>query len=287
MTAKRNRPTPTNSGTAEELNNSEAQPIAQVSGTVPTGPERFRGFKITQNLHHPVTGEVLMTPVQLQIGLDHRSITKWAWIEHDMDVHNDGSSVAPHVHVAVQCENARSREQIASWFDVPVDLVKPLVGRGAFISYVRYLTHEDPNQHALGKHRYPDMRVVADFDWRSEVDAHFAKSLKLSTRLDDVKLGVLNGDLALWEVREADPLLYANHIITLKRLAEDCRMAHIEAGRTTPDHLDMKLRVSTGITLTAALTWIADQCGFDGNKYDRLLQASSVVLGKEGVGVAA
>jgi hypothetical protein len=246
-----------------------------------SAPRRYRSFKITQYLHHPETGEALMTPRQLQRGLAHRSITKWAWTEHDKDRRSDGSRVPPHIHIALQCRDARTREQIAEWFGVPLELVQVLGGRGGFASYLRYLTHEDPTQQALGKHRYPDTNVVANFDWRGEIEAHFARPLKLPTRLDEVKVGVLSGNLSIWEVRETDPLMYAKHFSTLKRLAEECRMANVEAGTLTPNHQDMKLRVRTGVTLTETLSWIADRLGFEGDNYDRMLRASNVVTGKD------
>lgn len=244
-------------------------------------PPRYRSFKITQYRRHPETGEALMTPTQLQRGLAHRSITKWAWAEHDQDRRHDGSLVPPHIHIALQCKDARTREQIAEWFGVPLELVQVLGGRGGFASYLRYLTHEDPTQQALGKHRYPETAVVANFDWRGEVETHFARPLKLPTRLDEIKLGVLSGNLSLWEVRETDPLVYAKHFSTLKRLAEECRTAHVEAGTVTPHHQDMKLRVRTGVTLTESLNWIADRLGFEGDNYDRMLRASNVVTGND------
>lgn len=123
--------------------------------------------------------------------------------------------------------------------------------------------------------------MVANFDWRGEVEAHFARPLKLPTRLDEIKVGVLSGDLSLWEARETDPLVYAKHFSTLKRLAEECRMAHVEEGKLTPGHQDMKLRVRTGVTLTESLSWIADRLGFEGDNYDRMLRASNVVMGKD------
>jgi hypothetical protein len=194
---------------------------------------------------------------------------------------SDGTLIPPHDHIAMQCKDARSREQVATWLEVPVNLVQILGGRGGFASYLRYLTHEDPTQQALGKHRYPDTKVVANFDWRGEIEAHFARPLKLPTRLDEIKLGVLSGNLSIWEVRETDPLVYAKHFSTLKRLAEECRMAHVEAGKLTPDHQDMRLRVRTGVTLTESLSWIADRLGFEGDDYDRMLRASNVVMGKD------
>lgn len=106
---------------------------------------------------------------------------------------------------------------------------------------------------ASGKQRYPETAVVANFDWHNEVETHFARPLKPPTRLDEIKLGVLSGTLSLWEVREADPLVYAKHFSTLRCLAEECRMAHVEAGTRTPHHQDMKLMVRTGVTLTESL----------------------------------
>ena len=244
-------------------------------------PERIRGFKIVQYLRHPVTGETLMTPAQLQAGLDHRSFKKTAWAKHDKDVTREGIPVPPHVHIALKCDYGCTREQVAKWFDTPLDLVEPLSGHGAFISYVRYLTHEDPTQQALGKYRYPDSQIIANFDWRSEVDAHFANGLSIPARLDELKLAVMRGELELWELRQSHPQMYADHLALWKRLSADYREVSIAAGTTMPHIQDMKLRVRTGVTLRDALLWIADQLGLEGDDDDRMWWASNAVTGKE------
>lgn len=281
MAANRTQPASASRGTKAERKRPVATPHSFSPGSKIPGTPRFRAFKIIQYLKHPETGEALMTPAQLQRGLDRRSIKKWAWAEHDRDVKQDGSAVSAHVHIALQCNDARSQEQVAGWFDIPVNLVKPLGGRGAFISFVRYLTHEDPNQQARGKFRYPDDKVIANFDWRAEVDAAYANPLKLPTRLDDVKVAVLKGDLTLPELREADPLMYAKNSSVLKRLAEDYRQASINAGTTMPHFEDIKLRIRTGVTLTESLMWIAGELGFEGDNYDCMMRAGMVVMGKE------
>lgn len=244
-------------------------------------PERFRAFKIVQYLRHPATGQTLMTRTQLQAGLDHRSFKRWAWTAHDKDVTPDGTPVPPHIHIALKCNAGCTLEQVAKWFGTPVNLVKPLSGRGAFISYVRYLTHEDPTQQAQGKFRYPDSKVIANFDWRSEVDAHFANRLEVPNDLAELKLDVMRGKLELWELRERNPLIYIDHLALWKRLAADYKEASIAAGMTTPHIKDMKLRIRTGVTLRDALLWIADQLGLDGDDDDRMWWASNAVTGKE------
>lgn len=243
--------------------------------------QRARAFKIVQYLNHPETGAVLMTPAQLRSGLDHRSIKKWAWAEHNRDVKDDGSPVPPHVNLAVQCDDARLPEQLAAWFDIPVNLVKPLSGRGAFISYVRYLTHEDPNQQASGKFRYPDSSVVSNFDWRGEVDASFGNRLHVPSHLNDLTLALMRGERELWEVRETEPLIYLHNHARLKRAAEDYREVSIAAGTTMPHVQDMKLRVRTGVTLRDALLWVADHLGLEGDDDDRMWWAGNAVMGKE------
>lgn len=40
------------------------------------------------------------------------------------DRRSNGALIPPHVHIAVQCKDARSREQIAEWFGVPLELVQ-------------------------------------------------------------------------------------------------------------------------------------------------------------------
>ncbi|MFJ6002953.1 Rep family protein [Arthrobacter sp. NPDC092385] len=129
---------------AARQRNSRRRTVPSTPGDKKVAPRRFHAFKITQYLHHPDSGEALLTPAQLQAGLSRRSITKWAWAEHDQDRGGDGNLIPPHWHIAVQCKDARSREQIAEWFGVPLQLVRVLGGRGGFASYLRCLTHGDP-----------------------------------------------------------------------------------------------------------------------------------------------
>lgn len=277
MTAKR-----TSHATGAASKRRLTNPSSGLGGHCETSDgQRARAFKIVQYLNHPETGKGLMTPAQLQSGLDRRSIKRWAWAEHDRDVKDDGSPVPPHIHLALQCDDARSRQQVAKWFGVPVSLVKPLSGRGAFISYVRYLTHEDPNQQASGKFRYPDTSVVSNFDWRSEVDASFGKRRHVPSHLDDLTLALMRGEMELWEVRETEPLLYMKERSTLKRAVADYREFSIAAGTTMPHVQDTKLRIRTGITLRDALLWVADQLGLEGDDDDRMWWAGNAVLGKE------
>lgn len=280
MTIKRTHPTAFGNEPAGTANASGITPRTHGTTMELEGSKRSYAFRIVQYLKHPETGASLMTPAQLQSGLDHRSIKKWAWVMHNKDVSADGTPIPPHFHIAVKCDDARHRDQMAKWFGVPLNLVEPLEGHGAFISFVRYLTHEDPNQQARGKYRYPDSCVVSNFDWRSEVDAEYADPLKIPTRRDELRMAVLKGERTLWEVIQAEPVLYANDSGKLKSLARDYAEACALQGVETPQLQDMKLRIRTGVTLTEALTWIAKQNEIEGNSYDRMLWAANVVMGK-------
>lgn len=194
---------------------------------------KARIFNIMQYEKHPVTGEQLWSVEQIEEGLDHKTIAEWAWCYHDKDVWTeddelqDSSHVAgelkpPHFHVAINLpKNAVEIETIARWFSVPMNFVEIARGRGAFLDCVEYLTHEAPKQQALGKHRYEDSEVHANFEWRKLLDERALSRAKYGQEVDrktDLRLKVLNGELSLRDVRREYVLNYFQDYAMLTKL---------------------------------------------------------------------
>lgn len=240
---------------------------AQTAGT-----QRFRMMKFITRLIHPKTVAVLLNLDEFEQGLDqHKSIKEYAWVLQDKDRHPDGTPVATHVQGALRLQDGRTLHQVSSWIRIAEHLVIPLKGRGAFPTYLRYLTHEAPSEQAKGKYRYDDSEVRANFDWRAVIDAHFSRSREQPTdTLAQVKLDLLNGRTSLAEVRERHQLIFANHLSMLKKLEANWReTAQVVALRLNyvdaAGNLDIKRIV--------LLKSIADQLGFTGSLEEQCKRA--------------
>ncbi len=173
-------------------------------------PIKGRIFVMMQYFKHPETGEQLWSLDDIQSGLNHKTIKKFAWAVHDRDVWHDfdapflldrqgekipardssgkylvdeikekyyyrdlskkGQARPAHAHVVIQLTQALPLESIARWFKIPRQYLQVKKGVGTFISCVKYLTHEDPAQQERGKYRYSDSDIHANFDFRSEID---------------------------------------------------------------------------------------------------------------------
>ncbi|MCM1166726.1 MAG: replication protein [Lachnospiraceae bacterium] len=172
---------------------------------------KARIFNITQYVNHPITGELLLSREQIEAALKHKSIKRHAYALHNKDSHIQedvdmalkrreenpdtivpelGAVKPPHWHVVLQCRDAVEVETIAKWFDIPAQYIDIPKGRGSFLDCVRYLTHEDEKQQALGKYRYPDEEIIANFDFRAELDK--CQKGKTSKR-EEIRLAVSHG----------------------------------------------------------------------------------------------
>lgn len=209
---------------------------------------RARVFSIMQYVHHPDTGEIMITEAQIKRGLDeHRSIRRHAYAYHDQDrwdeedvKHNSravlGELKPPHWHIVIECEDAYEIRQIADWFLVPSARVKvpkeldgcPNAGAGArdraFWFIAQYLTHES----ARAQHKHPYGREIVRSsmdDYGSQLDDFLAKLARgrggSSARLDELMLAVMNGDLTLREVRLGDPVMYGRNIDRFRKWRAD------------------------------------------------------------------
>lgn len=153
------------------------------------------------------------------------------------EIHIAMKPKAPHWHVVFETPfNYTSTETIAKWFNVPEHLVEVKNGRGAFLDAVKYLTHEDDKQQALGKHRYDDDAVKASvgFDWRAALldrEATVAKHGRDLGPKERMRDDVLRYGKTLLQCLEDDPVMYAADFSTLKRLRMDY-ISRMEPPRT-------------------------------------------------------
>ena len=186
-----------------------------------------RVFMITQNLEHPSTGQTLITTEQVEMGVAKKGVRQYAWILHDKDVYTaddaakdptrvEGSSKAPHVHIAIKRPSFATLGQVARSFGVPPQCVESKPD-SSFLDLVEYLTHEHPNQHGKGKYLYDDSEVHSSqgWDWRSDLEEHKGKRLEkglsksLKRRKREAALNITLGKWDLDYVHDNDPELWS------------------------------------------------------------------------------
>lgn len=193
-----------------------------------------RIFNIMQYCKHPDTGEVLITENTIITALAHKSIKRYAYILHDKDVysekdeeddsrHKAGTLKPPHFHIVIQCVQTEL-DTIARWFCIASNYVEIPAGKGAgkFLDCVMYLTHEDYKQIELGKYRYPDEEVKANFDFRTALDKRAENrdkyGIDVISNKQQIRLDVLNGIKSLNDIRREFPIIFTEDIDKLKKL---------------------------------------------------------------------
>ena len=194
---------------------------------------RSRVFNILQYEVNPQTGESLnFDESNIIAGLDHKTIKRWAYICHDVDVYSErdesdgigiaGESKGRHWHIVLSTGNSAVEcGMIARWFGIPENMVDVPKGHGAFLDCVQYLTHEHEAQQELGKRLYPDSAVAANFDFRTELAERAARKLKYGRDLsikDRFRYDVLYNGKTLGQCMEEDKINYMNDIDRLKKL---------------------------------------------------------------------
>lgn len=211
---------------------------------------KSRIFNVMQYEKHPETGEVLLTEDKIKDAVAHRTIKRWAYVCHDADVysaldeehdprHVKGEKKPRHWHIVIEMgSNQVEIGVIAKWLGIPDNFVNVAKGQGAFLDCVQYLTHEDDKQQGLGKRLYADECVVANFDFRGELEARAMRKLRYGkdlTEKERLRNEVLFHGMTLRDVIEKYPLAYQEDY----RQLEQCRLRYIERIAEMP-----KLRVN-------------------------------------------
>lgn len=204
---------------------------------------RSRVMKFSIKTHNAEGEEVVNKELLVAISNKYKSIKRYAICEHDEDsytsedvlLYNKVHPEAPrqigdhkddHIHWVGDFGNtAQSVDMIAKWFGIPSNLVKVARGKGAFLDCVEYLTHEHENQQALGKHLYPDEKVIANFPWREELNKRHEKKLKYGRENVDLKnmlrYEVRYNGMTMKQVYDQYPFEYMDDMDKLKQLRKD------------------------------------------------------------------
>lgn len=99
--------------------------------------------------------------------LTKENCQEWAYIVHDKDTKEDGSLIAPHVHVLIKYINPQTLKHITKVFtDKPqyFDIWKGRINNG--YSYLIHATSEASNE---GKYKYSPNEVVASFNFSKRI----------------------------------------------------------------------------------------------------------------------
>lgn len=200
---------------------------------------RARVFWLMQYEVNPVTGEDLgFNERQIQAGLDHKGIRRYAYGCHNRDVYDEddvarmqemhgkavraGDPKPPHWHVAVECPSGSvSLGQIAKWFNVPANNIKLPKGRGGFLDCVAYITHDTEKAQTDGKVSYDPSIVNANFDWQTEVAKAAARNAKYGRSASDrdyYRARVAYEGLTLRELQKEDPIAYVRDSAALDKM---------------------------------------------------------------------
>lgn len=243
---------------------------------------KARIFNIMQYEKHPDTGEYLMTEERIKDALLHRTINRWAYIYHDKDVYNEfdekknsnhkkWENKPAHWHIVVEMDSHQvDVGVIARWFGVPENFVEVVKGAGRFLDCVEYLTHESEKQQELGKYRYDDGEVKANFDFRECLTKrlenrmrygkyHIGKSL---SEKDTVRQAVLLRGMKLREVLDKYPDVYMSDY---KRL-EEYRLRYLSMVAERPQvrinyYIEGKGGVGKGLISKAIARALVDREG--------------------------
>ena len=198
--------------------------------------KKSRIFNIMQYERHPETNIELLSEEQIKSCVSHKSIKRWAYICHDEDVysladeennpaHVQGEKKPRHWHIVLEMGTRQVEVGvIAKWLGITDNFVDCAKGHGAFLDCVQYLTHEGDKQQDLGKRLYSDECVVANFDFRLELNKRSENKMKYGKDLnpkDQMRFDVFYLGKTLRECEQQDKLLYIEDWKELKRMRLD------------------------------------------------------------------
>ncbi len=86
---------------------------------------------------------------------------RFAGILHDKDIGSDGTAVAPHMHLILQFESARSLNNLAKLTSQPIQCFEQW--RGSINNAYSYLVHHTSSDQ--DKYQYSPKEVIANFDY--------------------------------------------------------------------------------------------------------------------------
>lgn len=137
----------------------------------------FRNCEINTNLDYININVVEKTLV------NNSSIINYAYIIHDKDLKEDGSLVAPHIHLMLRLDNSYKDSTISNWFGIKPQYVGKIKGR--FRDALEYLTHSNCD----GKYQYSTDDVISNFDFVKYIaDEKKKQEYKINKRKRDEEI---------------------------------------------------------------------------------------------------
>ena len=107
---------------------------------------------------------------------------KCAVILHDKDVDDDGKAKAPHMHIMVTFENARSLKRVATLLGIKPQYIEQW--KGESINGYSYLIHATTN--AENQYQYSTDEIIANFDF-DELMEQAREDIKRKTKITSAK----------------------------------------------------------------------------------------------------
>lgn len=163
--------------------------------------------------------------------LDSKPV-RYAYLIHDKDKHEDGSSKADHIHVMIDFKGtSQTAENVSKWFnDKPerIEKAKTKMNRFVYENMCSYLIHE--TETSDGKYHYDDDAVVANFDFCSFMNevrsgVKNAKNKKKMHPLSDVLTLIMNNEIPRIKLTEyicdLDNLKYRKDIETAYKIRDE------------------------------------------------------------------
>lgn len=136
-----------------------------------------------------------------------------------------GTPKKPHIHGVVSTGSCNCKiplSRVAKWLGLPEHMITVVKGESAEYTSFQYLTHEHPHQcEELGKYRYPDTEIVADFDFRAYIETYEEERLKYGKNLtakEKMRYDVLYNGKTLRQCMAEDKILYMQDYKELQRL---------------------------------------------------------------------
>lgn len=175
---------------------------------------RVRKFKFTQYEKNPVTGEELFNEKHILDGIVKREagLKRWAYVLHDKDTYTehdvpDGKSIGDmkprHWHVVLEFKNGTSFDSVANSFKLPTYLVEKVEGYHGFWDMMRYFTHMDEKQQALGKHVYEvDEIKVSDDSVLDDYYKFLEKKLEVPDSIENILEKVRTDGMSLKDAKK-------------------------------------------------------------------------------------
>lgn len=128
---------------------------------------------------------------------------RFAGILHDKDIGQDGHLVAPHIHLVLQFESARSLNNLAKLTKQPIQCFEQW--RGSVNNAYSYLVHHTESNQA--KYQYSPKEVIANFDYLlllDTIEKNVTKRYEINdTMIIDNLLDLLyTGDITKSEIEQ-------------------------------------------------------------------------------------